>query len=152
MRLGQHRDGAVQPAQRQGKREVWEARPDAAPVQTALYDGLAWLKTNWSAFANPQPGGRDDRSGYHIYYLYAVERAMDLLGLRTIDKHVWYSEMGQELLNRQFEDGHWGTGTTHEPNDILDTCFALLFLRRAHVDTIPFPSFTNGSGEASDNR
>ena len=135
-----------------GKREAWEARPDAAPVQTALYDGLAWLKTNWSAFANPQPGGRDDRSGYHIYYLYAVERAMDLLGLRTIDKHVWYSEMGQELLNRQFEDGHWGTGTTHEPNDILDTCFALLFLRRAHVDTIPFPSFTNGSGEASDNR
>lgn len=135
-----------------GRREAWEARPDAALVQASLYDGLAWLKTHWSAFANPQPGGRDDVSGYHIYYLYAVERAMDLLGLRTIDKHVWYSEMGQELLNRQFDDGHWGTGTTHEPNDILDTCFALLFLRRAHVDTIPFPSFTNGSGEASDNR
>ncbi|MGE0191414.1 MAG: hypothetical protein AB7T63_05155 [Planctomycetota bacterium] len=135
-----------------GGREAWDARPDAARVQAALYDGLAWLHAHWSPFANPQPGGRNDQGSYHIYYLYAVERAMDLLGLKAIDRHPWYSEMGQELLNRQFPDGHWGTGSTHEPNDVLDTCFALLFLKRATTDVIAFPSFTNGSGDASDNR
>ena len=135
-----------------GGREGWDKRPDAADVQAALYDGLAWLNTNWSAFTNPQPGVPHDQGGYHIYYLYAIERAMDLFGLRQIDSHSWYSEMGQELLNRQYDDGHWETGSTHKPKDVLDTCFALLFLKRATGGSIAFPSFTNGGGPAADNR
>ena len=44
-------------------------------VDQAIYDGLAWLDRNWSSFSNPR-----SRYGYHIYYLYCMERAMDILG------------------------------------------------------------------------
>jgi hypothetical protein len=135
-----------------GGREAWDKRPDAAQVQEALYDGLAWLNTNWSPFVNPHPGMPHNQGSYHVYYLYSVERAMDLFGLRLIDSHNWYSEMGQELINRQYEDGHWDADASLEPQDVLDTCFALLFLKRATGGSIAFPSFTNGGGQAADNR
>ena len=45
------------------------------------------------------------------------------------------------------------TGTTLEPGDTLDTCFALLFLKRATRGSIPFPSLTGGSDDPPvDNR
>lgn len=135
-----------------GGAEKWEARKDKDAVQRSLYDGLGWLSANWSSLINPQPGAGDGTNNYHIYYQYAVERAMDLFALQQIDTHHWYSEMGQELINRQFPEGYWNTESTHKPKDVLDTCFALLFLKRATVGGIAFPSFTGGSGPAQDNR
>ncbi len=132
------------------KRDQWNKRSDAKKVQTALYDGIAWLEKNWSPFANPK---KQRRQIYHVYWLYALERAMDLLSLRLVGSHNWYNEMGQELLNRQASDGHWATGTTLEPNDTMDTAFALLFLKRATKGSIPFGSVTGGSDEPpEDNR
>ncbi len=126
------------------QRKRWDKRADAAKVQASVYDGLAWLDHNWSPFDNP-PGRPFN---YHVYYLYSLERAMDLIGDQLVGKHAWYSEMGQELINRQDADGHWNSNSTHEPKDTLDTCFALLFLKRATKDVIPFPSITGGSDEA----
>ncbi len=123
--------------------KTWAKRADAQKVQQSVYDGLAWLDHNWSPFDNP-PG---QPMSYHIYYLYSLERAMDLIGDNLVGKHAWYSEMGQELINRQNADGHWKTDSTHEPKDVLDTCFALLFLKRATKGAIPFPSVTGGSDE-----
>ncbi len=111
----------------------WVARQDATKVKHAVYDGLAWLARNWSSFENPP--GRP--FSYHIYYLCSLKRAMVLLRSDLVGKHAWYSEMGQELLNRQHKDGHWDTRSTHGPHDTLDTCFALLFLDRKRPD-IPF--------------
>jgi len=129
-------DGARQQKQ-------WDARPDAAKVQQAVYDGLAWIDRNWSPFENP-PGRPQS---YHVYYLYSLERAMDLIGDQLVGKHPWYSEMGQGLINSQRDDGSWYTDSTHDPKDTLDTCFALLFLKRATKGSIPFPSVTGGSDE-----
>jgi hypothetical protein len=132
---------------RQKKR--WNERPDAQKVQQSVYDGLAWLEHSWSPFENPP--GRP--ASYHVYYLYGVERAMDLVGDQLIGKHPWYSEMGQELLNRQNADGHWMSASTHEPRDVIDTCFALLFLKRATKGAIKFPDVTGGSDDSpADNR
>ncbi|MDJ0521468.1 MAG: hypothetical protein QNJ90_05275 [Planctomycetota bacterium] len=132
------------------KRDEWNKRPDAAKVQTAIFDGIAWLEKNWSPFENP---GKRQMNIYHVYWLYALERAMDLLDLRRVGSHFWYNEMGQELLNRQASDGHWDTKTTLTPTDTCDTCFALLFLKRATKGSIPFGSVTGGSEEApADNR
>lgn len=129
------------------KREQWNKRKDAAKVQTAIFDGIAWHEKNWSPFDNPK------KPLYHIYYLYSLERAMDLLSLRLVGSHRWYNEMGQELLNRQKSDGHWNTRSTHYPEDTLDTCFALLFLKRATKGSIPFGSVTGGSEDPpADNR
>ena len=132
------------------KRAIWDARPDAAKVQNAVQDGLAWLELNWSPFDNPK---KSQMNIYTVYWLYSFERMMDLIGKQLLGKHLWYNEMGQQLLNRQAEDGHWKTGTTLEPGDTLDTCFALLFLKRATKGAIPNPSITGGSDDAPvDNR
>lgn len=131
------------------QKQAWDARPDAAKVQQSVYDGLAWLEHHWSPFDNP-PGSPFT---YHVYYLYGVERAMDLVGDQLIGRHPWYSEMGQELINRQNSDGHWDSNSTHEPADVIDTCFALLFLKRATKGAIQFPDVTGGSDDTpADNR
>jgi hypothetical protein len=132
------------------KREAWDLRPDARRVQEAVDDGLTWLAENYSPFANPRKASMNI---YHVYWLYAVERAMDLVGNKTIGTHLWYSEMGQQLIDRQAEDGSWDSGSTHEPRQVLDTCFALLFLKKATQGQIPFPSVTGGSDQPPiDNR
>jgi hypothetical protein len=132
------------------KRAEWDLRPDAKKVQESVYDGLAWLDHNWSPFANPLKGNADV---YHMYWLYSFERMMDLIGKQLLGKHPWYSEMGQQILNKQKEDGSWDTESTHEPQDTLDTCFALLFLKRATRGAIPNPSVTGGSDDGPvDNR
>jgi hypothetical protein len=78
---------------------------------------------------------------------------MDLVGNKMIGEHLWYSEMGQQLIDRQAEDGSWDSNSTHEPRQVLDTCFALLFLKKATEGQIPFPSVTGGSDEPPvDNR
>ncbi len=128
--------------------EKWDARPDATAIQTALYDGLAWLDKNWSSFEDP---GAKDMNVYHVYYLYALERAMDLLGLKRVGRHRWYNEMGQALLNRQKANGHWAT-RTGRGHDVLDSCFALLFLKRATGGLIPFGALTGGTDAPADNR
>ncbi len=125
------------------QQKKWDERADAKKVQQCVYDGLAWLDHNWSPFENP-PG---NPFNYHVYYLYSLERAMDLIGDQLVGKHSWYSEMGQGLINSQKADGSWHTNSTHEPKDTLDTCFALLFLKRATKGSIPFPSVTGGSDE-----
>ncbi len=137
-------------------RKLWEEMGFDRTVDTAIWDGLAWLDLNWSSFTNPK------RGGYHVYYLYSIERAMDLLGKKLVGKHVWYNEGAKELLSRQnrvkiagaggseVKGTFWDTKSTHEPTDVLDTCFALLFLKRATKDLgVPV---TAGDGRPVDNR
>ena len=132
------------------KREEWDARPDAAKVQAAVEDGLTWLAENWSPNTNPR---KKEMNVYHLYWMYAVERAMDLVGKQKIGNHLWYSEMGQNLINAQSEEGFWDSQSAHKPAAVLDTCFALLFLKKATQGQIPFPSITGGSDEPPvDNR
>jgi hypothetical protein len=134
-----------------GRRQAeWNLRSDAKRVQDAVEDGIAWMEANWSPFANPK---KKEMNVYHLYWLYAVERAMDLTGQTKVGPHIWYSEMGQQLIDRQGEDGRWDTQTAHQPGDVLDTCFGLLFLRRSTRGAIPFPAITGGSDEPPvDNR
>ena len=145
-----------------GRKEFLEKKLDKT-VDTAVYDGIAWLDLHWSPFTNPQ-----SQYGYPIYYLYCVERAMDIFGKNLVGKHLWYTEGARKILDnakkakvverlkkgtRDVDGMYWETGNTHEPKDVLDTCFALLFLKRATKDLVP-PSapVTGGEGGPSDNR
>jgi hypothetical protein len=113
-----------------------------------VYDGLAWLDLHWDPFKNPPDGGMN------LYYVYCVERSMDLIGAQRLGARFWYAEMAEQVLSRQKENGMWTGGNS--PNgspDVLDTCFALLYLHRSTLGGIPFPSVTGGSEEPpSDNR
>jgi len=65
--------------------------------------------------------------GVGVYYdLYALERALMLAGKRTLGDWDWYREGALLLYRNQALDGSFGAGEA-------DTCFALLFLKKAYV-------------------
>lgn len=114
---------------------------DAATIQQAIWDGLAWLDLHWSPYKNPQ---KRAINVYHVYYLYCMERAFDLLGNHRLGSRFWYPEMAEQLLARQGKTGFWDSASTHKPRGVLDTSFALLFLQRS-TRIIEFPSLTDPS-------
>jgi hypothetical protein len=109
---------------------------DPARVEQAIHDGFAWLDAHWSPSKNPCDDAAAE-TRYHVYYLYCVERAMDLVGVHRLGKHLWYAEMAEPLLASQAADGSWQSNSTQSNSPVLDTCFALLFLRRATRGGIP---------------
>ncbi len=100
--------------------------PDLAKeVSVGVHDGVAWLDRNWAVDRNP-PG----RQNYHLLHLYGFERIGAFMKRRLIGKHDWYREGAAWLVLHQREDGSWFDKGTHDPKDVLNTCFALLFLKR----------------------
>jgi hypothetical protein len=114
--------------------------PSAQTLEQAIYDGLAWLAENFSSWSNPGAGNRQ------IYYLYCVERAMDLVGAERLGENLWYVEMVDSLLGEQAEKGFWDTKDQQvgDRNPVIDTAYALLFLRRSTKDAVPTPVVTGG--------
>jgi hypothetical protein len=100
-------------------------------VEPAIEAGLAWLARHWSVRANP------NKPDWHLYYLYALERVGSLLGRETLGGHDWYAEGASVLVSRQESEGGWGAQ--------CDTCFALLFLRRA--TSLPVSAQTAAEGK-----
>ena len=86
---------------------------------TTLAAGLTWLRDNFTVSENP---GR--QATHHYYYLYALERACRITDTQKLGKADWYYEGAKFLLENQVQDGSW----ERRP---VDTCFAILFLRRA---------------------
>jgi hypothetical protein len=84
----------------------------------SLNMGITWLKDNFTVTENPGM-----KVAHHYYYLYGLERAGMLYGTDAFGKHDWYAEGAQFLLDHQLSSGQW--------NGAVDTCFAILFLRRA---------------------
>ena len=64
-------------------------------VDIPLRRGVDWLATNFSVRMNV--GGR----GNKLYYLYGLERAGRLAGLRYFGVHDWYREGAEELIRMQ---------------------------------------------------
>lgn len=89
----------------------------------ALQKGLLWLARHFSATENPE---KDNPTQWLYYYLYALERAGVLAGVDKIGIHDWYARGARALLETQQQDGCWQGG-----QPVQDTCFAVLFLRRA---------------------
>lgn len=107
------------------------SKEDAAKINLAVRDGVGWFSRHFTVAGNP------GNTGWHYYYLYGLERAGDLLGVRYMGKHDWYREGAEYLIGAQKDAGWWpggaGAGGTHPEDETLRTCFALLFLKRATV-------------------
>jgi hypothetical protein len=77
------------------------------------------------------PFGRNNRVGGRTYYfLWSLERMAVALDLKTIGKKDWYGWGAEILLENQNGDGSWSGDYA---GGGVDTCFALLFLRRANL-------------------
>jgi hypothetical protein len=83
-----------------------------------VLQGLQWMNKHMVFDQNPELGAK-----WHYYYVYGVERVGMLFGTERIGTHMWYREGAEYLLAQQGAGGNW--------NDVVDTCFAILFLRRA---------------------
>jgi hypothetical protein len=106
--------------------ELWASRrftPEhRARTRKGIRDAMAWMQENFDVAKNPGlPSG-----GWHHYYLYGLERAGMLSRSRFMGRYDWYLEGAEHLLGRQDADGSW----TSE-HELLDTAFAVLFLKRA---------------------
>jgi hypothetical protein len=99
--------------------------------EKVVLDGLAWLDKNWSVTENvgPPETARGNTAGWLYYYLYAIERTGMLYDTALIGNHDWYLDGARVLLNAQKPDGSWDA--SHFKHPTWDTCFAILFLKRA---------------------
>jgi hypothetical protein len=105
--------------------EKWKQDP-------TILSGLGWMARNFSVTENPGPPewGEGNSKYMLYYYLYAMERACILFGADSLGGHRWYSEGAHAILQSQQADGSWNAGAP-EANSTWETCFAILFLKRA---------------------
>lgn len=95
---------------------------------TDILEGLQWLNKNYTVTQNPKAGG-----AWHYYYLYGLERAGMLYGTEMIGNHRWYKDGANYLISKQNGNGSWGGGKGKGAAQaaLENTCFAILFLKRA---------------------
>jgi hypothetical protein len=77
----------------------------------------------------PVGGGDATAGGKAYYFLWSLERVAVALNLSTVNKKDWYGWGSDVLLSTQQPNGLW-QGEYAEGG--VDTCFALLFLKKAN--------------------
>lgn len=93
---------------------------------------IDWLSRNFTVRHNPNHANR-----YHLYYMYALERAGRLTGRRYIGDHDWYREGSEQLINITQDQisGKFISGSL-DGNEYTETAFALLFLSKGKRQTL----------------
>jgi hypothetical protein len=132
----------------------------AQRLDVGLLDGLAWLTDTFTVTDNPVVPPAP--AMWHYYYLYGLERVGSLTGVRFVGKNDWYRQGADHLLGAQKKEGGWesaigaGKPADNTESDIVQTCFALLFLKRSTTPpAVPItpPSLTgNPDAPPVDNR
>ena len=115
-------------------------------LDTGIEMGLRWL-------GNRMQVKNTGANAWHRYYLYGLERAGALLDVKKMGGQDWYQLGARALVEDQKPNGAWEEshydGYMWIKMHDADTCFALLFLRRAtsapvtpkgDVDSISFRS------------
>jgi hypothetical protein len=103
-------------------------------IDQAMLDGIAELGARFDVHTNPGPDGLC----WQYYYLYGLERAGALTGLPNFGRHDWYREGAELILDQMRPDGSWpappppAAWIMFQP-DLVQTCFALLFLKRGTI-------------------
>jgi hypothetical protein len=98
--------------------------------------GIDWLGKKLKFDGNPGKGNE-----WHYYWIYGVERAGSLAETEWFGDKPWYHEGATWLLANQNNNGTWGKEGS-KGQRILDTCWAILFLRRATKHFAPKKVYT----------
>jgi hypothetical protein len=80
--------------------------------------------------AEPAGGGP---TAINLYFLWSLGRVGVLYNRRTIGGADWYRWGAGLILDAQADDGSWAVGGYAGARPVTDTCFALLFLKRADL-------------------
>jgi hypothetical protein len=111
----------------------------AKRIDRGIVDGLAWTADAFTVEDNPVVPAAP--AMWHYYYLYGLERMGSLLGLEFVGKSPWYRLGADHLVGGQSKDGGWrilpgSRPTDHTESEVVQTCFALLFLHRSTVPPV----------------
>ncbi len=92
---------------------------------------IDWLAAHFAVGVNPNSGPQ-----WRYYYLYGLERAGRLSGVRFFGSHDWYREGAEKLVHEQDRfEGFW-RGSMMEKDPLIATSFALLFLAKGRAPVL----------------
>jgi Domain of unknown function (DUF4159) len=112
-----------------GEKDVDDCGKGAADPN--LDAGIRWMSRHFQVGQNTGAGQQ-----WKYYYLYGLERAGRLSGIRFFGEHDWYREGAEELVHDQDKlDGSW-FGTQYERYKSISTSFALLFLAKGRSPVV----------------
>jgi hypothetical protein len=132
-----------------GANDHWLTKAQDRKVRRSMWEGLAWLQSNWDIWDNP-----GHRGNWVFYWLYGLERAGRLCGTDWVGLRDWYVEGALRLMEDQRPDGSWPLKPRNKvpddqgdrwQSDQVDSAFAILFLTRStpQIKT-PMPTITGG--------
>ncbi len=100
-------------------------------VDRNLQAGINWLTSHFQVGHNFGAGQQ-----WKFYYLYGLERAGRLAGIRLFGDHDWYRAGAEEFVGAQDKPGGYWQGKLVEENKVLATSFALLFLAKGRAPVL----------------
>jgi Domain of unknown function (DUF4159)/A-macroglobulin TED domain len=101
-------------------------------INPNLQRGVDWLTSHFFVGQNFPRGQL-----WKYYYLYGLERAGRLTGLRFLGDHDWYREGAEYLVHKQDRVlGFWSGAEVVEPTPHIATSFALLFLAKGRAPVL----------------
>jgi hypothetical protein len=106
-------------------------RPNRQPPDPRILMGFVALDKHVGAAR----GRWQDLPMHNLYFLWSVERVAVLYDLDKLGAKNWYQWGAEILVANQKSDGHWEGGGYHGASATVDTCLALLFLKRANLTT-----------------
>ena len=111
-------------------RDDSKLRHGAESIPSFRRASTGWPSTSRSSqnFGNGQQ--------WKFYYLYGLERAGRLTGLRFFGKNDWYRLGAEELVHEQNKFGGFWVGALNESDKVLATSFALLFLAKGRAPVL----------------
>ena len=108
---------------------------EPASLAATIEKGFKYLDENFDVETNPSSHA-EDQGAYHYCHLYAIERVGMVSGRREFGGKGWYARGAAFLLKEQDGKGRWMDTTCMNPQDVLGTCFALLFLKKATIPAV----------------
>jgi hypothetical protein len=113
-----------------------DASRQSAEKDPAIAKGLEFLGKKVQSPGGVKKRGKGNRNLFigadslgDLYWLWSVERVGVIYNLATIGGKDWYAWGAGLLVAHQQDDGSWVAGQ----GQVVDTCFALLFLKRVNV-------------------
>jgi hypothetical protein len=100
-------------------------------IDLRLESGIDWLASHFQLGQNFGAGKQ-----WRFYYLYGLERAARLAGIRFFGDHDWYRAGAEALVREQSIPGGYWQGELVEANRVLATSFALLFLAKGRAPVL----------------
>ncbi|HMF16083.1 MAG TPA: hypothetical protein VKE98_02700 [Gemmataceae bacterium] len=111
-----------------------DARANKTPAKANLQDPVIakGLQTFGKYIGKPDPDNQNPNM-VNCYFLWTLERVAMIYNLQTIGNKDWYRWGVHILLPNQLDNGSWFGGQYPGASHNLDTCFALLFLKRSNL-------------------